>query len=305
MEIDLHQQLFEPVRRKGLIVNGGALLVFGSIAAASLLFGIQLVAGNAFVLLMILALISLALFIWVLYRGYALLNARYVLERDGLRIRWGLRIEDIPLNAVEWVRPASESGFAVSMPVFRWPGAILGSRKVKGLGEVEFIASDADNLVLIATNDKVYAISPVNVRQFETSFQRTLEMGSLSPFTPRSAKPIAFFQSVWEDRAARLLLLVNFVFALLLWVLTGFVIANNPLLPLGYSSQGIALELVPAEQMMLLPVVNSFVLVMDLGLGMYFYTRMNEKLPAYLLWLGGGLTSIVLMAAVILFAFAA
>jgi uncharacterized membrane protein SpoIIM required for sporulation len=53
--------------------------------------------------------------------------------------------------------------------------------------------------------------------------------------------------------------------------------------------------------MLLLPVINTFILVMDLSLGMYFFRRLDENLVAYLLWIGGSLTSILLIIAVLLF----
>ena len=301
MTLEEPQQIFEPVRKKGLIYHGIAVVILLLIAAGSIISGVLWVQGNLFVLLMLVALITLALLPWILYRGFALLNARYILERDGLKIRWGLRSEDIPVTSVEWVRPAQESGFLVPLPVIHWPGAILGSRHVQGLGDVEFIASDPDSLILITTPDKVYAISPLDVRYFETSFQRTLEMGSLSPLVSRSAKPIAFLQSVWSDGLARILLLTSLVLTFLLWIITGFVIANHTLLPLGYTTQGLPGELIRAEQMLLLPVINTFILVMDLSLGMYFFRRLDENLVAYLLWIGGSLTSVLLIIAVFLF----
>jgi hypothetical protein len=42
------------------------------------------------------------------YRAYALLRADYYIDRDSLAILWGLRVEDIPLTDIEWVRPASD-----------------------------------------------------------------------------------------------------------------------------------------------------------------------------------------------------
>lgn len=302
MSIQPPQQVFEPVRKRGLFFNIGAAVILLVISASSVWVAVQWGKGNIFVILMIIALITLGLLPVVLYRAYALLNARYILERDGLRIRWGLRSEDIPLTSVEWVRPVNESGYVVSPPFFSWIGAILGTRQVPGLGEVEFIASEVSTMLLIATTDKVYAISPLDMRFFETSFQRTLEMGSLSPLSARSAKPIAFLQTVWQNRLARILLSLNLFLATALWLVSGFVIANHSLLPLGYNVQGIPLDYVPAEQLLLLPVINSFVLVTDIILGLVFFRRMDEAIVTYLIWIGGSLASFLLILAVILFA---
>jgi len=45
----------------------------------------------------------------------------------GLRLRWGLRAEDIPLPEIEWIRPASDLGFHLPKPFLSMPGALLGA----------------------------------------------------------------------------------------------------------------------------------------------------------------------------------
>jgi hypothetical protein len=94
------------------------------------------------------------------YRAYALLKADYYIDRDSLAILWGLRVEDIPLTDIEWVRPASDLTTPLALPRFRLPGAVLGTRRHPDLGAVEFIASSTRNLILIATSKHVFAISP-------------------------------------------------------------------------------------------------------------------------------------------------
>ena len=143
--------VFLPARRKGLIVHisSGTVLLISSITA--FWFALQQQAGSTLLLLMAISIVLLAPLTMVVYRGYALLKASYSLERNGLHLVWGLRYEDIPLADVEWVRPANELGFHLPLPPLAWPGAILGTRTVEGLGLVEFLASDTDNLMLITT----------------------------------------------------------------------------------------------------------------------------------------------------------
>lgn len=293
-------QQFEPVRRNGNIFHFGVLFLLIGAGIGILWLALNKAQGSFFVLLMILLLIVIIVLPVVIYRAYALLNARYIVERDGLRLRWGLRLEDIPLSAIEWVRPGNESGFQVNPPLLIWPGAILGSRSHVNLGNVEFIASDLQNLVLISTRQKTYAISPENPYIFVSTFQRFLEMGSLSPITPRTARPAAFFQQVWKDPIARLMLPMNFIFSFILWVLSGFIIANHQQMPIGFSPTGIPEAFVPSEQILLLPVMGVFVLVMDLASGLFFFRKEGARNIAYLMWLGGILTPILLIVAVVL-----
>ncbi len=294
---------FEPERKNGVIFHAAALI--GILAAGSFILWLAFAKaqGGLFVLLMILLLLVFISLPFVGYRAFALLNASYSLERDGLRLKWGLRLEDIPVNTVEWVRLANESGFHLLLPPFTWQGAILGHRNIKDLGEVEFIASDANKLVLIATHSKVLAISPQDPKGFVSSFQRILELGSLSPIASRSTRPAAFLRQVWQDRVAKILLPTNFLLTLLLAILTGFLIATHERLPLGFSPDGLPIEAVPSEQILLLPVMAALVLTTNVVMGLFFFRKEEARITSYLLWLGGIISPALLLLAVILLSF--
>lgn len=295
-----NRQSFEPERRKGLIFHSAALLLLLVLAIGILWVALTRAQGGLFVLLMILLLLLFIAIPLVGYRAYALINAGYFLERDGLRLKWGLRLEDIPVTTVEWVRLAHESGFQISLPPFIWQGAILGHKGIHDLGEVEFIASDTEKLVLIATQAKVFAISPQDPKGFIASFQRILEMGSLTPIPSRSAKPAFFIRQVWQDRLAKMLLPLNFLFTFLLWVVTGFIISSHQLIPLGFNPAGLPLEMVPSELILLLPVLSMLVLITDLVMGLFFFRKEEARITAYLLWVGGIITPALLLWAVVL-----
>ena len=305
MSIPDQFQVFEPERKSGVIFHGIVLFVL-------LLSGIGIywiastrAQGSLFVLLMMI-LVGIFIAIPVFgYRVYALLNARYLLERDGLRLRWGLRLEDIPVNTVEWVRLANESGFHVTLPPFIWNGAILGHKEITNLGMVEFIASSPEKFVLIATHQKIYAISPQDPKTFIASFQRILELGSLSPIPSRSARPAAFLRQVWKNRSAKIILMTSSALTFTLWIITGFVVANQAQLPLGYNPDGTPSKLVPSEQILLLPVLATLVFITDLVIGLFFFRKEDAKLTAYLLWLGGVITPLLLLLSVIIHSLAA
>ena len=93
---------------------------------------------------------------------------------------------------------------------------------------------------------------------------------------------------------------LNFIFSFVLWVLSGFIIANHQTLPIGFSPTGIPEAFVPSEQLLLLPVIGVFVLVLDLVLGLFFFRREGAQNIAYLMWLGGILTPLLLIVAVVL-----
>jgi hypothetical protein len=266
---------------------------------AALWAATQWAEGSIFVFIMFLIVILTALIPFVLYRGYALINARYILERNGLRIRWGLRTEDIPLDEIKWLRRANESGYSIQLPVLGWSGAILGEKQSESLGPIEYIAADLEKIILVATNIKIYAISPQNPREFELAFQRAFEMGSLFPIESQSVRPAAFVQKVLKDKYGKYLLPLNVGLVLVLWLVSGFIIANNQQLPLGFSPQGQPLELVASQQLLLIPILGLFDLVLNIILGLFFFRRDEYFRISYLLWIGGVLTTILLLISMI------
>lgn len=297
---DQKSQIFFPDRKQGIILHGILLVILVLMMGMSLWAATGWAEGSLFVIFMILIVILTALIPFVLYRGYALINARYILERDGLRIRWGLRTEDIPLTNIEWLRRSNESGYTIQTPVLAWSGAILGEKHSESLGTIEFIASDVAKIILVAIPGKVYAISPQNPRDFELAFQRTFEMGSLFPIESLSTRPAAFVQQVLKDKFAKYLVPLNIGLTLLLWLVSGFIIANHQQLPLGFSPQGQPLDMVPSQQLLLIPILGLFVLVMNSILGLFFFRRIEYFQISYLLWSGGVITPILLIVSMII-----
>lgn len=291
---------FQPPRRRGLLLHTLAGIGFLAGSAVSLIFALNQQGEGIFIVLL---LVSLALFIplpVVSYRAYALYNASYTLERDGLRLRWGLRAEDIPLPDIEWVRPASDLGFHLPLPPLSFPGAIVGLRRVEELGEVEFLASDPNLMLLIATPKKVYAISPEDTRGFVRTFQTAIEMGSLSPLPAYSAEPAAFARRVWDDRPARAFLIAGLLLTIALVVLVALTIPNRTAVSLGFDAAGAPLEPVPAQFLLLLPVLGFFAFIANLTVGLFFYRRDADRPVAFMLWITSAFTPTLLILATLI-----
>jgi len=290
---------FPPPRRTGIILQSVLGLIFGSISGAAIWEATRQQAGIEFVLLLLLSLILLFPLGISLYRAYALIGSTYSLERDGLRLRWGLRAEDIPLPSIEWVRPASDMGFRMPLPLGALPGGILGTRIVEGLGPVEYIASDHRKMLLIATPEKIFAISPDNPNAFIRTFQRTIEMGSLTPIPSRTALPATFFRRVFSDPPARVMILAGLILTVILFVGVSLLIPTQTEVVVGFDSQGQPLETTSPDWLLLLPVLGTFCYIADLIGGLFFFRNPASQPIAYLLWAGGILTPLLLMAGVI------
>lgn len=255
--------------------------------------------GLDFLLHMLIALVILMPLPLLAYRTYALLTAAYVLRRGGLMIRWGLRREDIPLNEIEWIRPAGELGFRLPLPWLRWRGAVLGRRQVPELGEVEFMAADTAHMVLVATSQKVFAISPAELSRFATVFQQVNELGSPSPLEAHSVYPKVFLGRVWEDRLARLLILLGLGIGLALLVVVA--VALPGLETITWMSPG---STAPAERLLLLPILDGILWLVDLVFGVYLYRSGGDlRIAAYLLWGSAGLAGLLLLTGSLLLIF--
>jgi len=232
------------------------------------------------------------------YRAYALLRADYILDRDSLELRWGLRNEDLPLTDIEWIRPASDVHPPLRLPWLPFPGAILGIRRHSELGIVEYIASSRKNLLLVGTARRVYAISPTRASQFVNTFARATEMGSLIPAEPKSVYPSFVFSQAWENPIVRFLWLSGLFLNIGLFAWVGLAIPTLSQIPLGFTPTGLALTPSPAAQLILLPIESVFLLLAGFFAGLYFHRYERYRILAIILWSSSALSSLAYLIAV-------
>lgn len=292
------QQVFRPPKNPGFLLHVllAIVLVAGIVVMMIQIFSRPV--GWPLVLYLLGSLVLIALLPFVAYRGYALLHASYIIERDGLRVRWGLRAEDIPLTEVLWVREATDLTVPLRLPRFSMPGAILGESSHAEIGRLEFIASDASSLVIVSAFNKTIVLSPEDASDFTRRFQRVIEMGSLVPISSYTAVPAAFFSNVFKDKLGKVLVPASAVLATLLLLITSILIPFRELVPLGFDRLGQSLEAVPSSRLLLLPVIGLLVNLADQIAGFYAYRRLETRIIAYFLWAAGILTSLVLLIAV-------
>jgi hypothetical protein len=254
--------------------------------------------GPTFLVYLLGALLAIAFIPGLIYRMYALLQARYTLARDGISLYWGLRREEIPINSVNWLGSAEQNGMVLRKPFLRIPGAVLGVQTQADGKPVEFLAARDTNLVMIVTPDRVFAISPADTAEFLSTYRKLAEYGSLAPIQSISDYPTFLLSRSWADRPARVLLITSAFLALglILWV--SLSIPNHPQISLRLNTGSSPVELVPGIRLLLLPVLNTFFFIIDLLLGLFFYRRTDTKSLAYLMWVSSALTSLLFFGAV-------
>ena len=194
---------FPPSKRRGMLVHGTLILVLAVIAAVGFVFLSRAEVGPIFLASLLASLLAFAPIPFLGYRAYSLWRADYHLDRDSLALSWGLRVEDIPLTDIEWIRPADDLTHALVLPSFSLPGALLGVRRHSDLGIVEFLASDRKHLLLVATAKRVFVISPENPAALAQTFARATELGSLTPTEAKSVYPSFVITQAWESALAR------------------------------------------------------------------------------------------------------
>jgi hypothetical protein len=294
----MEEFIFWPVRRAGTIIQAALLAVFIIAGVAGFWLAFQVTIGPAFLLSLLPVLTAFVSVPVLAYRFYALQQATYSLEREGIRLRWGLRVEEIPIANVLWVEMGTTLSANLPLPRLYWPGGVLGHRQVAGIGEVEFLASSTKNLVVIATPGKYYAISPETPETFVLAYQRCIEMGSLFPMPARSVYPTFLFNRVWQSRPARTLLLSGILLSLALLIWVSLAIPSRSQVIFGFSPDGLSGDMAPAARLLLLPILNTFFFLSDLFLGLFYFRREEGEPIAYLLWGAGVLTPLMFLIAV-------
>ncbi len=291
---------FEPARRKGLVLHITALLVIFALLAILLTLALAQPAGVVVVVLLIAALFLSLLLPLLFYRLYSLIKSGYWVSREGLRLRWGLREIDLPHAAVVDVARVAELENFVGPPRWTWPGAVVGLVSDAELGEIEFMAADKQDLVLLGTKERVYAISPQSSQDFVASVKREALRGSLRAVRPRSVSASFVLVEAWAEKRSRWFLIAGAVLCIALLLLVGVLAPGLPSISLGFEADGSPLAPVAGVQLFLLPALNLFFYMGNFMLGLLFYREPNGANFSYLLW-GCSLFASLLFLGAILF----
>ncbi len=290
---------FPPPKRRGLIVHGSIVVVLTVIVFVGFINLSRAEVGPQFLIALLVSLLSFAPIPFFLYRAYSLWRADYHMDRDSLAINWGLRVEDIPLTDIEWMRPADDLTNPLVLPSLPLPGGLLGVRRHPDLGIVEFLAADAGKLLLIATAKRVFVISPEDPASLTQTFARATELGSLAPVEAKSIYPSFVVTQAWESGLARYLWLTTIFLNLGLFIWASLIIPATPRIALGPQFVGSVLETVPSSQLIIFPVASFLLAMAGWIAGLYFYRWERERVLAFIVWGSNMLTSLLFLLAVL------
>jgi len=273
---------FLPPRGRGMAFQIIAALAFSAAAGFFYYRASQTPIGVAF-LSYLLAALALTLPVpFLLYGIYALRNAYYAVDRDGVYIAWGWQSEAIPMNEIVWVGEEAGLEKPLPRPWPRWPGMVVGVRKAEGKRLV-FYAAATQPLVVLMTEERAYAISLQDTAGFLEAFRLAAEEGSLEPIQHRAQHIGGRLSELWGDRWARALLVLG-------WAITlAAVVLGN------LAASGIIFQSAPpllVNRAVLLGVAALLFQGLNLGLGLFAYQSPIRKPMAYLIWLTGALSAL-------------
>jgi hypothetical protein len=284
---------FYPAKRPGTIFHISLMLVF----TAAGIWGISGVTSVEMApqLLPYLALIILFLIMvpYLLYRLYALHRSSYIMERGGITLHWGWRSVTLPMNRIKWVYRDVDLETSPRPPAIRWPGSVTGIRTFQRGPEVEFLASRGKNLIIIAADDRYYAISPLLTEEFVSTYQDLVELGAIYALSEESIQPYLVISDIAKNRPAWVMILVGGLLniSFLIWVL--LVIPSRETISLGFRPDGLPRESLESVRLILFPILNSSAYLANLILGLFMFRNRNYRALAYLLWAGGILTALL------------
>jgi hypothetical protein len=290
---------FPPPKQRGLIIHGIIILVLAVIAITGFVNLTRADVGPIFLTSLLIALVAFIPIPFFVYRAYSLLRADYHLDRDSLAINWGLRVEDIPLTDIEFIRSSHDLTTPLRLPSLPIPGGLLGMRRHPDLGTVEFLASDSKKLLLVATAKRVFVISPENPAALTQTFARATELGSLTPVESKSVYPSFVVIQAWESGVARYLWLTTLFLNLGLFIWASLIIPSTPRVALGPQFAGSALETVPSSQLIIFPVACLLLSMTGWIAGLYFFRWEKERVLAFIVWGSSMVMSLLFLIAVL------
>jgi len=287
-------QVYEPPRRFSLLftLGLGFLALLGALVL--LILGSGTTARDPNLLFIILAVLLLVVGFFFSYRAFLILTTRYLLDRSSLELRWGFQREIMPLDLVEWAHPISDFDSPMPLPGFLLPWQYYGWRKIRGLGLVVFAATDKPNMVLIRAGNRHFVISPLDAHAFARKFENVSGLGAAEAVEPVSQNLRSMLGEIFQEGAAKKLLLAGLAAILLLAVVTITLSATRR------NVTWITLESVPSNRLILLLLVGVLVWLLNSFMGAYFFLRgLLEKRWIFLVWGWSVLVSLVLAIAAV------
>lgn len=276
--------LFRPALFEGWALN----LVFSGVCLAAMAFCFSFFSAQQPGPLFFLSfLVAISLFLpigFFAYRLYALTTASYVLTRNSLRLRWGLRSETIPLTDISWIKTPADLNQDIPWPFLPTPGAYAGKVTLGNGDEVEFMASSLKTMLFVGTPSTIYGISPRLPSLFMTAYERMLQLGILTEAERQTVRPADWFVASFKNRIARFSAPASLLMIVLLALWLGFRLNHAQFVRFGWTAEGTLHDPVPAGNAMILPILSGVCWAVNFVAGVRLYRFDKLKRTAEMIW---------------------
>lgn len=274
-----------PSRTAGTAVGAGAAALALLLSLALVLQAIDwpisfpgfLAWAGASVLLVIAGLFA--------FWAYGCYSLRYIMDRGGITVSWGLMKHFIAIDQVQKLIP----GRGEQQPQVQglsWYGYHVGRGQVDGIGDALFFSTHTspEELVYVMTSGATYVLSPRDPVRFIAEAQRFQQAGKPSR---RSGveRDLLSGHPIWADRIAQGLALAAVLLNVAMW---GFLMAVYP-----HLDREITIEFPPIgditgfqsrAEIMKIPATATAILAINLLAGLAF--EWKERAATYLLLSG-------------------
>jgi hypothetical protein len=215
--------------------------------------------------------------------AWACATLKYVLDHNGLAVRWGPVTHYVPLSAITVVTPGAPDA-KPRISGLGWWGYHIGRGEVEGIGTVVFFSThrSPQELVYVRTADVAYGISPMDPERFAAEVER-FRSGDEEP----DGRPATIYREpiaahpIWADRVAQYLALAAIALNLGLWA---FVLAVYPELSdqitIEFPPLGDITTLEDRSEILSIPATATALLGVNLVAGLIF--EWKERAATYL-----------------------
>lgn len=250
-------------------------------------------------LLALAVTLSLLFLVLMAYWMYGLLSLGYLLDRNGLVIRWGPREYVVPMGNIQRIVRAEDVPSAKWFWGIVWPGYRAGRGYIKGLGSVRTYATrPLRKQLLVLTPSQVYGISPATPQAFLDDYERRRGLGVVRRLEQAEHRARWLAWSMLGDRKAQALVVIGLLANASLFAYVSVVYQNLPqILPLHFDTLGEVDRVGVRSGLFTLPLIGLIVAAFDTLIGITLHSK--QATGAYLLFAANLLVQILLWAAVV------
>lgn len=291
---------FRPNRTPGMLTGGAAAALALALAAALVVRGVTLPVSGEVVALYAAAALLVAVGLAFAYWTYCCATLAYVIDRNGIVIRWGDVRQLVPMGNIERIVPGREAP-APRLRGLSWFGHHAARGEVDGLGPVICYSthSSPDDLLYVVTPDATYALSVHDDIAFADALQTQQRLGSLIAIPQGVQRSALAAQEFWLDRMAQTMALAAVVG---FFLMAFYVFREYPGLPrsleLPFPALSGVIRVGSKDELLGLPLAGAGLLLMNLVLG--FVLHSWERMVGYLLFGAALVAQGVLLAGAII-----